>query len=347
MQQEKKDIRSLSEEEILEVIQSYGEKPFRAKQINEWIWKKGAISFEEMRNIPAALQEKLAENYSFFPLKIMKEQRSRDKTIKLLMHTYDAIPLEAVLIPTKNRVTACISTQTGCVLDCSFCATAKINKFRNLTVAEIINQVFFIDKLARDNFGKHLTNVVIMGMGEAFLNYAETSKALNILTDTKYWAWSPSRITLSTAGIVPKIKAFALDHPKIQLAISLHAANDEKRSAMMPVNTKYNLAALREALTYYHKQTNNRITLEYLMLKEVNDSLQDAAELAEFCKAFPVKINLIRYNTVETSPFKASDEKSVEAFAEFLENKKNLIVTIRQSRGEDIAAACGQLANKS
>ena len=138
-----------------------------------------------------------------------------------------------------------------------------------------------------------------------------------------------------------------LDHPKIQLAISLHTANDEKRSAMMPVNTKYNLAALREALTYYHKQTNNRITLEYLMLKEVNDSLQDAAELAEFCKAFPVKINLIRYNTVETSPFKASDEKSVEAFAEFLENKKNLIVTIRQSRGEDIAAACGQLANKS
>jgi 23S rRNA (adenine2503-C2)-methyltransferase len=264
-----------------------------------------------------------------------------------LLHTFDGIPLETVLIPAKNRVTACISTQTGCVLDCSFCATAKINKFRNLTVAEIINQVFFIDKLARNNFGKHLTNVVIMGMGEAFLNYAETSKALNILTDTKYWAWSPSRITLSTAGIVPKIKAFALDHPKIQLAISLHAANDEKRSSIMPVNNKYNLTALREALSYYHKQTNNRITLEYLMLKEVNDSLQDAAELAEFCKAFPVKINLIRYNTVETSPFKASDEKSVEAFAEFLENKKNLIVTIRQSRGEDIAAACGQLANKS
>ena len=347
MQQEKRDIRSLSEEDILEVIQSYDEKPFRAKQINEWIWKKGVLSFEEMRNLPSVLQENLTESYAFYPLRIKKEQRSKDKTIKLLMHTYDGIPLEAVLIPTKNRVTACISTQTGCVLDCSFCATAKINKFRNLTAAEIIDQLFFVDKCAMDNFGKHLTNIVIMGMGEAFLNYAETSKALNILTDTNYWAWSPSRITLSTAGIIPKIKAFALDHPKIQLAISLHAANDEKRSSIMPVNNKYNLAALREALSYYHKQTNNRITLEYLMLKEVNDNLQDAAELAEFCKAFPVKINLIRYNRVETSPFKASEDKSVEAFADFLKNKKNLIVTIRQSRGEDIAAACGQLANKS
>ena len=338
------DIRETSSEKLLEFLQSHNEKPFRAKQLHDWLWKKNAISFEEMYNIPKNLQEKLKSHFSFFQTNIEKEVVSFDKTIKFLFHLFDDEQIEGVLIPSQGRVTACVSSQVGCSLKCSFCATGMLGFRRHLRFWEIIDQYVLMNRRSLETFGTTISNIVFMGMGEPLLNYDNVLKAIETLTSPNGNALSPSRITLSTVGIIVGIKKLADDGFKANLAVSLHVADNEKRSQIIPVNQSNSIPELQNALRYYVEKTGQRITIEYVLLQNINDSLEDAEKLCHFCKAFPVKINVIEYNATDTQ-FQSSIPEKKSAFVFHLESK-NLIVNVRQSRGKDIAAACGQLAKK-
>jgi len=339
------DIREISSEQLLEFLKKHNEKSFRAKQLHDWLWKKNVISFEEMINIPKSLQEKLKENFSFLQTKIEEEVISSDKTIKILFRLFDGEQIEGVLIPSQGRVTACVSSQVGCALKCSFCATGMLGFARQLHFREIIDQYVLMNRRAVEAFGTSISNIVFMGMGEPLLNYDNVFKAIEILTSPDGNGLSPSRITLSTVGITAGIKKLADDGFKANLAVSLHVADNEKRSQLIPVNQSNSLQELQDTLRYYVEKTNQRITIEYVLLHNINDGLEDAEKLCRFCKAFPVKINIIEYNSTDTQ-FKPSTPEKKAAFATHLESK-NLIVNVRQSRGKDIAAACGQLAGKS
>jgi 23S rRNA (adenine2503-C2)-methyltransferase len=338
------DIRETSSEKILDFLQQHNEKSFRAKQLHDWLWKKNVSSFEEMYNIPKNLQEKLKANFSFLQTKIEEEVVSSDKTIKFLLGLFDEEQIEGVLIPSNGRVTACVSSQAGCPLQCSFCATGMHGFKRQLRFWEIIDQYVFMNRRALETFGTPISNIVFMGMGEPLLNYDNVFKAVEILISPDGNALSPSRITLSTVGINDGIKKLADDGFKANLAVSLHIAENDKRTLFIPVNKTNPLHELQEALQYYVEKTNQRITIEYLLLKNINDSIEDAEKLCRFCKAFPVKINIIEYNAT-LSQFLPSTPEKKSAFVSYLESK-NLIVNVRQSRGKDIAAACGQLAGR-
>jgi len=341
----KRDIRDLTKSELVEAIVGLQEKPFRAKQIWEWLWKKGARSFEEMSTLPVSLRQALADQFLFQVISLETLLKSEDKTMKLGFELVDGQKIEGVLIPSSSRTTACISTQSGCPLGCKFCATGKFGFKRNLSVGEIFDEVMILNDLSINQFQKPLSNIVIMGMGEPFLNYDAVMGAIEKITSPELLGMSPKRITLSTSGLVPEIMRFADANCGVQLAISLHSANQQFRESIMPIAKKHPLAELVKALRYYHEKTSERITLEYLLMEDINDTLDDAQELAAFCKNFPVKINLIQFNEVEGIPYKKPAPEIVSEFGSFLENK-NLIVNIRRSRGTDIAAACGQLANK-
>lgn len=341
----KRDIRDLSIDELNEAIVALGEKKYRAKQIWEWLWKKGINSFEQMSSLPIDFRLKLKENFEFKSIAVDAVVRSQDKTVKLCFVTEDGQKIEGVLIPSSTRTTACISTQAGCPLGCKFCATGQYGFQRNLTTGEIFDQVMMLNMLSQTEHNKPLSNIVIMGMGEPFLNYEATYRAIQQITSPEGLGMSPKRLTLSTSGIIPEIIRFADEDCGVQLAISLHSANQTYREEIMPIAKKYPLADLIKALKYYHEKTNERITLEYLLMEDINDTINDAQELAQFCKNFPVKINLIAYNEVEGIPYKKPAPETVSDFASFLESK-NLIVNVRRSRGNDINAACGQLANK-
>ena len=338
------DIRETPSEKLLEFLQLHHEKSFRAKQLNDWLWKKNVTSFEEMINIPKDLQEKLKENFSFFQTIIKEEFVSSDKTIKFLFCLFDDEQIEGVLIPSQGRVTACVSSQVGCPLKCSFCATGAHGFARDLRFWEIIDQYALMNRRAVEIFGIPITNIVLMGMGEPLLNYDNVLKAVDILTSPNGNGLSPSRITLSTVGINERIRKLAEDRFKANLAVSLHVADNFKRSMLIPVNQNNSLQDLQDALRYYVEKTGQRITIEYLLLHNINDSLEDAEKLCRFCKAFPVKINIIEYNATDTQ-FRPSTPDKKTAFTSYLESK-NLIVNVRQSKGRDIAAACGQLAGK-
>jgi len=335
------DIRETSSEKLIEFLQQQNEKSFRAKQLHDWLWKKNVTSFDEMINIPKGLQEKLKENFSFLQTKIAKEVVSTDKTIKFLFSLFDNEQIEGVLIPLQSRVTACISSQVGCPLKCSFCATGTIGFKRQLRFWEIIDQYVLMNRRSVEIFGISISNIVLMGMGEPLLNYDNVLKAIEVLTSINGNEISPSRITLSTVGINAGIKKLADDGFKANLAVSLHVADNDKRSILIPVNQSNPLQDLRNALCYYVEKTGQRITIEYMLLHNVNDSLEDAEKLCRFCRAFPVKINIIEYNATNTL-FKPSTQEKKAAFTAFLDSK-NLIVNVRQRRGKDIAAACGQL----
>lgn len=342
----KLNIRSLSLEELSEKVVALGEKAFRAKQVHEWLWKKGVAQFSEMRNIPALLKEKLEDSFSINKLKVEDVQKSEDGTIKSAFKLYDGNVVEGVLIPSKNRTTACISTQVGCSLSCAFCATGKLGRIRNLTADEIYDQVTAVMEQSEKFQNKRLANIVYMGMGEPLLNYSETLRSINMIISKDGLGMSPSRITVSTAGIAKMIRKLGDDQVKFNLALSLHAANDKKRSEIMEINNDNSLEELSSALKYFYDKTGSRITFEYILFKDFNDSLEDAAELAEFSKVVPVKINLIEYNAVEGVSYSKADPARTDAFSSFLESK-NMIVNVRRSRGKDIDAACGQLANKN
>ena len=344
--EDKADIRQLSLDQLISQISELGEKPFRAKQVYEWLWKKSATNFDEMTNLSLSLRELLKNNYSIRNTIVSDEQKSADRTIKSGFRLYDDNIVEGVLIPTEKRMTACISSQVGCSLSCKFCATGFLERKRNLEAGEIYDQVVLINRQAEQNYGIPLSNIVLMGMGEPLLNYANVLKGVERLTAPDGLNIASKRITLSTAGIAKMIKKLADDQVKFNLALSLHAADDEKRNTIMPINETNSLEALKEALTYFYTQTKNKITLEYIAFKNFNLSLEDARNLVYFVGKLPCKINIIEYNPIDNAPFDRAGVEEIEAFTNFLE-RKGLIVNVRRSRGKDIDAACGQLANKS
>lgn len=344
----KKDIRALSVEQLKEVFSTWSEPAFRAKQVHEWLWKKSATSFEAMTNLSKNLREKLEENYSINAVQVLTTQKSSDGTIKNAFKLYDENIIEGVLIPSPefDRMTACISSQVGCSLTCKFCATGYLDRKRNLNADEIYDQVVLLREQAVSNYNVPLTNIVLMGMGEPLLNYKNVIAGIDRVISPDGLGMSAQRITLSTAGIAKMIRQLADDGVRFNLALSLHAANDAKRNEIMPINESNNLKVLGEALNYFYKKTRNRVTFEYIVFNDFNDSLEDAKELYEFSKYVPCKINIIEYNPISFASFQNTKEDKLEKFKNYLESKR-LIVNVRRSRGKDIDAACGQLANKS
>jgi len=339
------NIRSLNGQQLNEILTREGFPSFRSKQIISWLWDKNAARFQDMQNLGGSLITFLASHFFIDKLTTQGTQISKDRTIKCGFTTHDQHIIEGVLIPSAQRMTACISSQVGCSLSCLFCATGKLKLMKNLSPGEIVDQVVLLETLAQQHYGQHLSNIVLMGMGEPLLNYANVLTAMDILTDPTRFGISPKRITLSTAGIAKMIRRLGDDKVKFNLALSLHAADDEKRSEVMEINQSNDLESLRSALMYFHEKTATRVTFEYILFKGFNDSIEDASKLASFAKCVPCKINLIEYNPIGDERFQRSDDRDTEAFSRFLESK-NLIVNIRRSRGKDIDAACGQLANK-
>jgi 23S rRNA (adenine2503-C2)-methyltransferase len=338
-------IRNLSFEQLKAEMLAAGEPAFRAKQVYEWIWKKAARSFDAMGNIPKTTREWLSEKFSLQIVTTAEAQYSSDRTIKSSFQLHDNNLVEGVLIPTRERVTACVSSQVGCSLTCSFCATGYMDRKRNLESFEIYDQVVLIRDQAQEKYGQALTNIVYMGMGEPLLNYANVLKSIEQITSPEGLGMSPRRITVSTAGIAKMIQKLGDDQVKFNLALSLHAANDTKRNQIMPINESNTLQVLKAALLYFFEKTGNEITLEYIVFNKFNDSLEDARELYEFAKGIPCKINLIEYNPIAQSSFVNAEADAIAKFSAYLESKR-MIVNIRRSRGRDIDAACGQLAGK-
>jgi len=342
----RKNIRDFSLQELKDYFESIGDKKFRAIQTYEWLWKKNARSFDEMSNLSLDLRKKLAENFDFPALKVDATQHSNDGTLKSRFRTYDGHLIEGVLIPTEKRFTACVSSQVGCSLSCKFCATGRMDRKRNLNFDEIYDQVALLNEQCERVYGQKLTNIVYMGMGEPLLNYKNVLKSIERITASDSMAMSPKRITVSTAGVAKMIRQLGDDKVRFNLALSLHAASDSKRNEIMPINETNSVEFLVDALNYFYDQTKNDITLEYVLLKDQNDSLQDAEELVTVYRQVPTHlVNVIEYNPVEGIPFIKSGEDSTQVFTDYLASKK-VNVRVRRSRGKDIDAACGQLANK-
>jgi len=343
----KTDIRLLSKDVIKDSIQQLGEAGFRAKQIYEWLWKKKATDFDQMTNLSLSLREKLKEHFVIHGITTDKEQFSNDGTIKTRFKLHDGALIESVLIPVKkdNRFTVCVSSQVGCSLACTFCATGKMKRMRNLDPGEIYDQVVKVNEQCLQYFDHPLTNVVYMGMGEPLLNYKNVLQSIHHLSSPEGLHMSAKRFTISTAGISKMIRKLADDESKVNLALSLHAADDEKRDKIMPINEQNDLESIMEALKYYYDVTKNRLSYEYIAFKGFNDTIEDANKLAKLCTKFPVRINIIEYNPIAGFDMIKSDVDTLDLFAQRL-REKDIMVTVRRSRGKDIDAACGQLANK-
>lgn len=343
----KQDLRKFSKEELKQIVTDLGEPAFRSKQIYEWLWSKGATSILEMSNLSKSLRNALSLNYEIKSVKSDVVQKSTDGTIKSRFELHDGYKIESVLIPvpTDKRFTVCVSSQVGCSLTCKFCATGQMKRERNLDPGEIYDQVKLVDAQSQAHFGHGLTNIVYMGMGEPLLNYKNVMKSIDLICSPEGLGYSPRRVTISTAGIAKMIDRMAEDKSKCHLALSLHAATDSKRDEIMPINEQNNLAVLMKSLTKYYQATKNKISYEYITFKGFNDSIEDARALEKLCRHFPVLVNIIEYNPIDGVSFEKSDSLSVDAFAKYLRDR-GVMVTIRRSRGKDIDAACGQLANK-
>ncbi len=342
----KQNIRSFSKEEIGEYLESIGEKKFRLQQIWEWLWQKHAFDFQSMSNLSKELRTNLEEKFTLPSLSIDTKQVSEDGTVKSRFKTHDGFKVEGVLIPTAERLTACVSSQIGCSLSCKFCATGFMDRERNLSFDEIYDEVVLLNQQAMSTYGKKLTNIVFMGMGEPLLNYKNVLKAIERITAPDGLAMGSRRITVSTAGVSKMIRQLGDDQVKFKLAVSLHAANDKKRNEIMPINETNDLKSLIDALNYFYKQTKSEITFEYILFDNFNDSLEDAAELMKIYRQVPADlVNIIEYNPIEFARFKKPSEEKTEAFMQFLD-KNRVNARLRRSRGKDIDAACGQLANK-
>jgi 23S rRNA (adenine2503-C2)-methyltransferase len=342
----KQNIRSFSKEEIGEYLESIGEKKFRLQQIWEWLWQKHAFDFQSMSNLSKELRTNLEEKFTLPSLSIDTKQVSEDGTVKSRFKTHDGFKVEGVLIPTAERLTACVSSQIGCSLSCKFCATGFMERERNLSFDEIYDEVVLLNQQAMSIYGKKLTNIVFMGMGEPLLNYKNVLKAIERITAPDGLAMGSRRITVSTAGVSKMIRQLGDDQVKFKLAVSLHAANDKKRNEIMPINETNDLKSLIDALNYFYKQTKSEITFEYILFDNFNDSLEDAAELMKIYRQVPADlVNIIEYNPIEFARFKKPSEEKTEAFMQFLD-KNRVNARLRRSRGKDIDAACGQLANK-
>ena len=342
-----RNIRNLTLPELENWFVESGDKKFRSKQVWEWLWQKHATSFAEMTNLSKDLRQKLGDEFSLPALVADSVQYSSDGTVKSRFKTHDGHYIEGVLIPTEDRQTACVSSQVGCSLSCKFCATGYLERKRNLDFDEIYDQVSLINDQAMASAGKKLTNIVFMGMGEPLLNYRNVLQAIERISSPDGLAMSPRRITVSTAGVAKMIRQLGDDKVKFKLALSLHAANDSKRHEIMPVNDTNNIHSLIEALNYFYRETSNEITFEYILFKDFNDSLQDAEELVKIYRQVPADlVNIIEYNPIDNAAFRKPEEDVVERFMNYL-GKNRVNARLRRSRGKDIDAACGQLANKT
>ena len=342
----KKDIRALTKDQLRDFFVNQNDKPFRGNQVYEWLWRKSAHSFEDMTNISKATRQMLEDNFVINHIEVDTIQRSTDGTVKNAVRLYDGLIVESVLIPTKTRTTACVSSQVGCSLDCTFCATARLKRMRNLNPDEIFDQVVAIDKESRLYYNRPLSNIVFMGMGEPLMNYNNVIKAIDKITSPEGLGMSPKRITLSTSGVPKMIKKLADDEVKFHLAVSLHSAIDEVRTSIMPFNKTFPLTDLKESLEYWNSKTKRKITYEYIVWQGINDTQKDIDALVKFCKAIPCKVNIIEYNPIDDSEFQQAPNEAINKYIYHLE-KNRIVVNLRRSRGKDIDAACGQLANKS
>jgi 23S rRNA (adenine2503-C2)-methyltransferase len=345
MQMEKKDIRAVSKELLREFFVTQGDKAFRGNQVYEWLWSKGAHSFEDMTNISKETRVMLESNFVINHIKVDTIQRSDDGTIKNAVRLHDGLVVESVLIPTNTRTTACVSSQVGCSLDCNFCATARLKRMRNLEPGEIYDQVLAIDKESRLYYNHPLSNIVFMGMGEPLMNYNNMMKAIEMITSSEGLGMSPKRIMVSTSGVPKMIKKLADDDVKVKLAVSLHSAIDEIRAQIMPFSKSFPLADLKESLEYWYRKTKSKISYEYVVWKDINDNKESIDALVKFCKYVPCKVNLIEYNPIDDGEFQQASEEATNAYIKALE-ASGIVVKVRRSRGKDIDAACGQLANK-
>tara|TARA_B100001996_G_scaffold328769_1_gene276146 strand:- start:115 stop:1152 length:1038 start_codon:yes stop_codon:yes gene_type:complete len=342
----KKDIRSLSIDQIKKFFLDNGYQEYRGDQVYSWLWEKSALNFEQMTNLSKSVRSVLKENFVINHIELYKIQKSKDGTIKNAIKLFDDLIVECVLIPTKNRITACISSQVGCSLNCKFCATSRLKRMRNLNPDEIYDQVVLINKQSKEYYNRSLTNIVFMGMGEPLMNYNNVIKSINMITSKNGLGMSPRRIVVSTSGVPKMIKKMADENVKFKLAVSLHSAIDNIRTSIMPFNEKMNLSELKLALKYWYNKTKQIITYEYVIWKGINDTVEDAKSLVDFCKFAPSKVNIIQYNSIDNNRFSQASKDSIDLYQNMLE-RNNINVTIRRSRGQDIDAACGQLANKS
>ncbi|MBO3117059.1 23S rRNA (adenine(2503)-C(2))-methyltransferase RlmN [Winogradskyella sp. DF17] len=342
----KKDIRALTKNQLRTFFVEQGDKAFRGNQVYEWLWKKSAHSFEDMTNISLETRFMLEENFVINHIKVDQMQRSSDGTIKNAVQLHDGLIVESVLIPTSTRTTACVSSQVGCSLDCKFCATSRLKRMRNLNPDEIYDQVVAIDNESRLYYDRPLSNIVFMGMGEPLMNYNNVLKAIDKITSPEGLGMSPKRIVVSTSGVPKMIRKLADDRVRFKLAVSLHSAIDEVRTSIMPFNATFPLKELRSALEYWYEKTKNRITYEYVVWEGINDKRKDVDALVEFCKFAPSKVNLIEYNPIDDGEFQQASSKAIDMYQAVLE-ANHITVTVRRSRGKDIDAACGQLANKA
>lgn len=342
---EKKDIRAISKELLREFFVTNGDKAFRGNQVYEWLWSKGAHSFDDMTNLSKETRAMLEANFVINHIKVDQMQRSEDGTVKNAVRLHDGLVVESVLIPTETRTTACVSSQVGCSLDCNFCATARLKRMRNLEPGEIYDQVLAIDNESKLYHNRPLSNIVFMGMGEPLMNYNNVIKAIDMITSEEGLGMSPKRIMVSTSGIPKMIKKMADDDVKFKLAVSLHSAIDEVRAKIMPFSSSFPLKDLRESLEYWYRKTKSKVSYEYVVWKGINDNKQAVDALVKFCKYVPCKVNLIEYNPIDDGEFQQASEESVNLYIKELE-KAGIVVKVRRSRGKDIDAACGQLANK-
>ena len=340
------DIRKLSLDEIISHTSDFGFEKFRARQIHDWIWKRSAKSFDEMLNLSVKHRTTLNEHFVINPVTIAETQKSVDGTFKYALELFDHKITEGVLIPTDTRNTACVSSQIGCSLACTFCATGKLKMLRNIDAAEIYDQVAIINEEAEKHYGKGLTNIVFMGMGEPLLNYKNLLAAIDKITSPEGLNMASKRLTVSTAGIAKMIRKLGDDEVKFNLAVSLHAAMDSKRDKIMAINESNNLEVLMDSLKYFYAKTGNKITFEYILFKGFNDTKEDVRALAKLCAQVPTKVNIIEYNSIDDGEFSKSTRQSTEEFQAFLKYK-GVDSQVRKSRGDDIDAACGQLANKN
>ena len=342
----KKDIRSLSLQELRDFFIKNSHQAFRGNQVFKWLWQKGIHEFEGMTNLSKSSRELLKEHFVINHTTINFQQKSEDGTIKNAVTLFDKLIVESVLIPTATRTTACVSSQVGCSLDCKFCATAKIKHMRNLNIDEIYDQVKAMDKQSRHYYGRPLSNIVFMGMGEPLMNYKNLIACIEKISRPDGLAISPSRITVSTSGIPKMIKKIADDGVKFRLAVSLHSARQSVREQLMPFAKKFPLKELAASIQYWYEKTSKPVTYEYIVWKNINDKKEDIDALIDFCKNTPCKVNLIEYNPVGENEFTQADNETISDYRYALEANR-ITVTFRRSRGNDIDAACGQLANKS
>ena len=346
MELAKKDIRALSKEALQDFFKTQGHQPYRAAQVYQWLWSKGVHDFDKMTNLSKETRLLLDTHFTINHIAVDQQQRSKDGTFKNAIKLHDNRIVESVLIPAKDRTTACVSSQVGCSLDCKFCATSRLKRMRNLNPDEIYDQVAAINQESLLYHNRKLTNIVFMGMGEPLMNYNNVIKSIEKITSPEGLGMSPKRITISTSGVPKIIKKMADDAVKFNLAVSLHSAIDEVRTQIMPFNETFPLADLQEALEYWYEKTERIITYEYIVWNGINDTRKDIDALVRFCNYVPCKVNIIEYNPIDDGEFQQASSRAVSDYVAVLE-MNDIVVNVRRSRGKDIDAACGQLANKS